>query len=387
MIKMKKLKVGNPNQLAEFMEIIFDINDENVQNVIERNYKLECIITNVFTLFKEFFGKIDHPDKLFTWKDWKDKLDNKQLTDYTELKNYNTAYIKSAEVNYMIYLYDKLILLENEIKLRSIDFLNSTMDIKPFDSNFSLTYFCQVNKIYKEGDNAHKKDLVFKKLNEILNYAVEFEKVYFIPYVDVDLMFERFSSGILNFKKHIQRCDDAFKLINNSVEKFKEKFPNYYRSFLRSADKNPVIIIEGFFGDVQEIISKHKRKIHLIRQLKIISEFFKSQINQSKINNPLLTSMLNGLDEQFKKLESEEAKGELNDEEEPKDGYNENDNNYNTIPDIDVTEVSNPNLETKKKKNRRKKKSKKNIITKEIEQNIIVDQDSEGSVNECEKII
>ena len=107
--------------------------------------------------------------------------------------------------------------------------------------------------------------------------------------VDVKKISSVIVSSISNAKKHVPRCEKAFKKIEESVLLLENNFNGYYKDFLQS--NGPTSILEGFIMDVSKNSEIDTQTTYQFR--KIISHYRK--MSSGKITDPRINKLFKTL--------------------------------------------------------------------------------------------
>lgn len=149
--------------------------------------------------------------------------------------------------------------------------------------------------------------LVFKKVLEIVREVTS-------PDIDVEKFSQLLVNSIKELKKHIPRCDKAFKKIEESVDLLKNNFGAYYKDFITS--QNPGIIVENFVSDVA---LNSNADIQTTKQFRDIVNFYQRQM-QGKVNDPKVKKMMELVGANLSILEEKQDKSRQKKQEKTEDG-------------------------------------------------------------------
>lgn len=141
-------------------------------------------------------------------------------------------------------------------------------------------------------------------LHIIRKKVLDIVQVITSPDIDVDKFSEILVRSIKELKKHIPRCQDAFKKIEESVTMLKDNFNGYYHDFVTS--QNPGIIIENFVGDVAKA-SANEANYAVTHQFKQIIAFYQKQM-QGKVSDPRVKKMMSLVNQNLDILERKTSK-------------------------------------------------------------------------------
>jgi hypothetical protein len=153
------------------------------------------------------------------------------------------------------------------------------------------------------GENNGPKKYVLKILEKLYNLIKELHELVTSPDVNLDEMSGVIIEALTRIKTVIPGCDDAFKIIGNSVDMLKDNFGAYYKDFVVS--KNPNTLFESFLVDVA---TKGKFKGLKLRSQfgKIINYIRKKASEGGQIKDPNVINMFNILEQNMDTLKKEE---------------------------------------------------------------------------------
>lgn len=134
-------------------------------------------------------------------------------------------------------------------------------------------------------------------LNKIFTLSHGLYKVISKPDIDVDEFVEVIMNNLSEVKKHIPRCEKAFKKIEESVHLLRDNFSTYYKDFVST--KNQTIIMENFILDVSK---NTKADPTTTRQFREIINYYR-KLAKNNIKNPQLKMLFDKVDENVAKLE------------------------------------------------------------------------------------
>lgn len=168
------------------------------------------------------------------------------------------------------------------------------MDIIPSITSLDFKIFWS----HEDANKEVKKRIIYC-LHLFLKYSEEIINNVMSPDIDMDEFVKIIIDSIAGLKKHIPRCDKAFKKIEESVTLLKTNFNSYYKYYV--ASKNETSIIENFISDVASENSNGDPQ--LVRQFKDIIKFYKDQVNKSGIKNNEIDMIFDALNLNITKLE------------------------------------------------------------------------------------
>jgi len=117
------------------------------------------------------------------------------------------------------------------------------------------------------------------------------------PDIDVNEFVQVIVQSLDEVKKHIPRCEKAFKKIADSVSLLKNNFGSYYKDFV--ASNNPTIIMENFVLDVSRTTKSSPR---IAAQFNCIIKHYRKLASQ-QASNPKLQVLFQQVDKNFQELE------------------------------------------------------------------------------------
>lgn len=119
--------------------------------------------------------------------------------------------------------------------------------------------------------------MVFTKCKKLLD-------IYCIPNVNAEEYMSAIKAAIETFRKQIPRCDAAFNKMIQLLDRFEEKYPKYYKSYVMSG--NPYIILESYFKDVARQYADSGTDINLKYQFNKIIKHITQQNKEMLKTNP-----------------------------------------------------------------------------------------------------
>lgn len=203
----------------------------------------------------------------------KAELDDK-VAKYKILKNHKI--VKEVIIlhnnlnNYSTYLEDKDNLSDNFIrKITGFDLLLFNFS--------SLNFVTLWNEIDKNKNDVQKS---IKYYLLVLHMLHKFSKIVYNTYIKPDIDPKQFGDliiqAIMELKKRIPRCNEAFDAIQSSIGLFEKNFDSYYKNFVTC--NNPTVIMESFIMDVTDNVKGDKK---LAVQMKKIVNFITSEISKN----------------------------------------------------------------------------------------------------------
>ncbi len=155
----------------------------------------------------------------------------------------------------------------------------------------------------QSGEKDGPKKYILKILAKFHSLVKELHEIVTSPDVNLDEMSTVIIDAITRIKTVIPGCDDAFKIIGNSVGMLKDNFGSYYKDFVVS--KNPNTLFESFLVDVA---TKGKFKgIRLRSQFNKIINYIRQKATEGgHIKDPNVISMFNILEQNMDTLKKAE---------------------------------------------------------------------------------
>jgi hypothetical protein len=176
------------------------------------------------------------------------------------------------------------------------DYIGVDMMLFPFSNlNFKFIYLqenMQTSKInVKDSDSYNINNYILKILHLLLKSSEEIYKILTSPNIDPKKFGKILIEALSKIKTQIPRCNEAFKIIENSIGLFENNFDNYYKDFVMS--KNPNIIIENFIADIAD---NNTNNSTVSRQFKEIIKFFRKVIMENNNNkDPMMEKIFEKL--------------------------------------------------------------------------------------------
>jgi len=160
-----------------------------------------------------------------------------------------------------------------------------------------LNFKYMVDNMHTIGNKDQEIKFILMWLHKLMELSYRLYQNYSKPDVDVNEFVEVIMSNIDMVKKHIPRCEKAFKEIQNSVKLLQNNFSNYYKDFIQT--KNQMIIMENFVSDVASNVSADAETT---RQFKQIIKFYRKHAGD-KINNPKIRELFDKVNDHFSELD------------------------------------------------------------------------------------
>lgn len=228
------------------------------------------------------------------------KLEDDELT-FKDDKNINARYAKFKDglpTQHLIATAGKIKPYEVPLTEMRVDFVITMVDFmwQPFEFS-SLNMFPVIQNSDRATQNKILRMLIiiYEKTKEIYNLITS-------PDVDVEELSETLVQAIVQLKHQIPGCEDAFNIISNSVDTFKDRFGGYYREMIVS--KNPNVLMENFLVDLATSDKIKHKGIKLKSQFNKIINLIKNRANDSNLKKDKnLGGMFDVLDGYMKVLE------------------------------------------------------------------------------------
>lgn len=134
-------------------------------------------------------------------------------------------------------------------------------------------------------------------LNKLYTISHKLYKTITSPDIDVDEFVDVIVQNIAEVKKHIPRCEKAFKKIEESVHLLRDNFSTYYKDFMTT--QNQMTIMEDFVLDVAKTT---KADPQTTQQFRSIINFYRKQA-ATKVKDPRLKMLFEKVDSNFRKLD------------------------------------------------------------------------------------
>jgi len=187
---------------------------------------------------------------------------------------------------------------------------------------FAPVEFCPINfKAVWISDrvNPMVKSFIMTILHKTLTLSMVVYKNTTSPNVDIKKFSEVLVKGIKAVKKQIPyRCDDAFKIISDSVGMLEGNFDTYFKTSVEA--NNMGLIMESFIVDVS---TKQKTSPVVTRQFSKIIQFMKEKSRQSgKNKDPRVQSLFRLLNSKFSAMENSTPGYTPDDSKDPEDPAN-----------------------------------------------------------------
>jgi hypothetical protein len=229
-----------------------------------------------------------------------DTLPDEKITD----KNIHELYLKIKTGSFTKELITTCGKINEDIT--NIQELNLTFISNIPDFIYQPLTFCNLNfyDIWAQsGENNGPKKYILKILAKLHSLIKELHEIVTSPDVNLDEMSTVIIEALTRIKTVIPGCEDAFKIIGNSVGMLKDNFGTYYKDFVVS--KNPNTLFESFLVDVA---TKGKFKGLKLRSqfAKIINYIRQKASEGGQIKDPNVINMFNILEQNMDTLKKAE---------------------------------------------------------------------------------
>jgi hypothetical protein len=225
------------------------------------------------------------------------------MTNKSELDEKNVKYKilkKHKIIKEVIILYNNLNkysqYLENKDKLDDT-FIRKVIGFDLALFNFSSLNFKTLWTEIDKNENDKQKSVKYYLL--VLHMLFNFSKIIYQTYVKPDVDPKKFGEliiqAIMELKKRIPRCNEAFDAIQNSINLFENNFDSYYKNFVTC--NNPTIIMENFVMDITDNV---KGNSNLVKQMHKIVAFITSEIKKNP--NASKDKKINDMTDQINKI-------------------------------------------------------------------------------------
>lgn len=185
----------------------------------------------------------------------------------------------------------------------NLTFIANISDFVYRPLTFTNLNFCD---IWAQATSDGPKKYILKILAKFHGLVKELHEITSSPDVDLEEMSSVIIEALTRIKTVIPGCEDAFKIIGNSVNMLKDNFGSYYKDFVVS--KNPNTIFESFLVDVA---TKGKIKgIRLRSQFSKIINYIRQKATEAgQIKDPNVVNMFSILEQNMDVLKRSEEKG------------------------------------------------------------------------------
>jgi hypothetical protein len=137
-------------------------------------------------------------------------------------------------------------------------------------------------------EDEEKKKYIIRAVKLLYKTATDVLKEVSQPNISPDEYIEVIETAVINGRKKVPRCNEAFDVMTNSTGMFREKFNIYYKHFLESG--NPSIILQDFVSDVADLAKNAGENPQLKRQFKEIFDVFGKELSNNSRYQDLIAS-------------------------------------------------------------------------------------------------
>lgn len=245
--------------------------------------------------------KILHPSNIVDLESEPVDYDSVTSAEYETFAQVYEAVKKSNVVNVIIVTCKNLVPHKKSLETRTAlkdRFLTKTagLSFTPLPDLPSLNF----KQIYIQDTlSAADRQYILMVLHKMLAISHDVYDSMSSPDIDVGEFSEVIMSSLGDVKKHIPRCDEAFKKIGDSVHLLKGNFDGYYKDFV--ASNNPTIIMENFVLDVSKETKSSPKVTGQFRT--IIGHYRKLAAQQAQ--NPQMRTLFEQVDKNFQELEKQ----------------------------------------------------------------------------------
>lgn len=145
------------------------------------------------------------------------------------------------------------------------------------------------------------RKMVLKILAHIYWIGIDIYDLVTSPDVDIHRFSAMLIESISTFRKRIPRCQNAFRIIENSVQLLEKNFKRYYRDSKEANNSN--LLMEMFILDVAQT---QKADPKVLIEFRTIINYLRKSVNGS--NDPRVKSLIKMLDNNFNLISQEMKK-------------------------------------------------------------------------------
>lgn len=156
--------------------------------------------------------------------------------------------------------------------------------------NFRKIY---ISDSLQEGE----KRFILMILHKLYAISHEMYETLSSPDIDVEDFVQVVRTSLSDVRKHVPRCDEAFKKILESVDLLKDNFGGYYKDFV--ASDNSGIIMENFVLDVSRTGESSPK---VTGQFRKIIQHYRKVASQQK-SDPRMRTLFQHVDKNFQEME------------------------------------------------------------------------------------
>lgn len=244
-----------------------------------------------------------------------DAADNVEILHFT--KAYNL--VKKSELIQII-LDTCNSLVSHKTNLADKDTLSDKFILRYAGNNLTIIPKINLNlKFVYLGSGDDDKKIFMLFLHKLYTISYSMYEEYGKPDINMDNFVRAIEMAIKDLRKKIPRCDQAFKIIEDSSKLLENNYPTYYKDYVST--NNSMIIAENFIQDVAGSVSGKSPKVAF--QFKRIITELKRMATSAQSLDPKYKEMISVLsdtaDTNFSNLEKEHAKENISMEESDED--------------------------------------------------------------------
>lgn len=171
----------------------------------------------------------------------------------TELRAFSELYpaLKQASfIKQFIQICDQLIVYKRHYeKLENLNTNFAKAMVEPAWRPFSFFTQLDIKELLCSGKKS-AVELVVTFLHQVFTCTFEIFQLHDSPDVDVDKFIKIFYSAFEKIKKlpELSRCQEAFRVLEGSVELLRKNFTHYYKAFVTAGDSS--VILDHFVNDI-----------------------------------------------------------------------------------------------------------------------------------------
>ncbi len=332
--KMKKIIGGdmNASDINSMFDEMMGIKDADkdiilpkfidARNLIRGVYRILTMLGNFKAIRDDFHWLASSMDEILKFaKDMRESVvfadatdDCEENYDAVDKESMNKLY-KSLKENTFV---KQIFIMGNRLKQYDV-FLK---DVNQLQDNFigiepglSLVIFefstLDLKRLWADNKiTPLVRNYMLQILHKLYTKSRELFKIITSPDVDVDKFAELLISSINHLKKQpkLNRCNNAFRKIEESVQLLKDNFDQYYRESI--ACSNPNIILENFIVDVS---NKGGVTANLTREFGQIINYMRELSTQNgRAKDPRIQQMFKMLDRNYKLMETSTSSASVN---------------------------------------------------------------------------
>jgi hypothetical protein len=167
------------------------------------------------------------------------------------------------------------------------------------------------------GSNEDNKKIFLLFLHKLYTISLSMYEEYGKPDLNMDNFVKAIDFAIKDLKKKIPRCEQAFKIIEESSKMLETNYPTYYKDY--ASTNNSMIIAENFIQDVAASVSCKSTKV-AFQFKRIITELKKMASNAQSLDpkyKHIIESLAVGAESNYDTIKKQlEEEGEVEEVEE-----------------------------------------------------------------------